>query len=62
VAYLRMTLAGGATLRVNVTAVGQQKFFAFALSKGEELRQWTAYDAAGHQVGSGSPTAQGPGA
>lgn len=62
VSYLRMTLTDGGTVRVNVTAVGQQKFFAFDLRNGQKLRRWTAYDAAGAQVGSGAVTARGSGA
>jgi hypothetical protein len=54
VSYLRVTLAGGGALRVGVTAVGSQRFFAFYLRKGQTMRKWTAYDAAGRPVASGT--------
>jgi len=54
VSYIRVTLTGGGTLRVSVTAVGGQQFFAFYLGKGQTMRTWTAYDAAGKQVASGT--------
>jgi hypothetical protein len=54
VSYLIVTPKGGTAMRVGVTAVGQQKYFAFGLSR--EPRKgdrWTAYDAAGKSVASG---------
>ena len=57
VSYVRVTLADGGALRVRVTAVGGQRFFAFYLRKGQTMRGWTAYDAAGQPVASGTVTA-----
>jgi hypothetical protein len=51
--YLMATLTSGKTVRVPVVTVGDQKLFAFALAKGQTLRRWTAYDAAGHPLSSG---------
>jgi hypothetical protein len=55
VSHLVVTLKDGTALHVGVTAVGKQKFFAFDLSRqpGHGDR-WTAYDAAGSAVTSGS--------
>ena len=52
-----VTLKDGSILRVAVTAVGQQKFWAFSLSQQAEAgSRWTAYNAAGQPVASGSLT------
>jgi hypothetical protein len=55
VSYLIVTPKDATAMRVSVTAVGQQKYFAFRLSrypvKGD---RWTAYGAAGNPVKSGS--------
>jgi hypothetical protein len=55
VSRLVVTLKDGTALHVGVTAVGKQKFFAFDLGRqpGQGDR-WTAYDAAGSAVTSGS--------
>jgi hypothetical protein len=53
VSYVTVDLKGGSTMRVAVTAVGPQKFFAFGLDKGQSAKRWTAYDAAGKPVASG---------
>jgi len=55
VSYLIVTPKGGAAMRVGVTAVGQQKYFAFSLTRAvRKGDRWTAYDAAGKTVASGS--------
>lgn len=54
VRYLTITLTDGAALRVTPVEVGNQRYFAFYLSKGEAMvRRWTAYNAAGKQLASG---------
>ena len=54
VSYLIVTPKGGAAMHVEVTAVGQQKYFAFGLSRRPQKGdRWTAYDAAGKSVASG---------
>jgi hypothetical protein len=53
VSYLMVTLTSGQAFRVPVAVVGGQKLFAFALGKGQTLKKWTAYDAAGHPLSSG---------
>jgi hypothetical protein len=54
VSYLIVTPKGGAAMRVGVTAVGKQKYFAFTLSRAPRKGdRWTAYDAAGKSVASG---------
>ena len=56
VSYLMVTPKGGiAPARVNVIAVGHQKFWAIQLSKNEQMGgHFTAYDAAGKLIASGS--------
>jgi hypothetical protein len=54
VSYVRLTLTDGKTVRLNVVRVGNEKYFAFVLGNGQVLRQWTAYDAAGRQVATGT--------
>jgi hypothetical protein len=52
--YLIVTPKGGAAMRVGVTAVGKQKYFAFDLSRmPQKGDRWTAYDANGKSVASG---------
>jgi hypothetical protein len=54
VRYLTIALTDGAALRVTPVQVGNQRYFAFYLSKGEAMvRRWTAYNAAGKQLASG---------
>jgi hypothetical protein len=54
VRYLTITMTDGAALRVTPVAVGSQRYFAFYLDKGEQqVRRWTAYDAAGKRLSSG---------
>jgi hypothetical protein len=56
VSYLMVTPKGASTrMRVDVTAVGSEKFWAFHLTKNEQMGgHWTAYDEVGRQVASGS--------
>jgi hypothetical protein len=53
VEHLVITLAGGRTIRVPATRVGDQKFFAFAHGRGQHAVRWQAYDAGRHLTGSG---------
>ena len=47
-------MTDGATMRVTPVLVGSQRYFAFYLDKGEQqVRRWTAYNAAGKQLSSG---------
>jgi hypothetical protein len=52
-----VTLKGGGSLRVPAVAVGNEKLWAFALAKGQAVRNWTAYNGAGAKVASGSGVA-----
>jgi len=55
VSYLTITRRDGSTLRAAAIAVGPHKFWAVPLSQAEQSgARWTAYDAAGKAVGSGS--------
>jgi hypothetical protein len=55
VSYLTITRKDGSTLRAAAIAVGPHKFWAVPLSQSEQAgARWTAYDAAGKAVGSGS--------
>jgi hypothetical protein len=47
VSWVVVTLKGGGTLRVPAVAVGNERLWAFALVKGQAVRNWTAYSAAG---------------
>ena len=47
-----ITLAGGGVIRVPAVGADHQKFFAFALGRGQHPVSWQAYDAAGLQAGS----------
>jgi hypothetical protein len=49
-----VTLKGGGSLRVPAVTVGNEKLWAFALAKGQAVRNWTAYNGAGAKVASGS--------
>jgi hypothetical protein len=59
VSYVVITLKDGSTVRAEATAVGRQKFWGVPLSLSQQAdSRWTAYDAAGQAVASGSvPTA-----
>jgi hypothetical protein len=53
--YVIITLKNGRTVRVGVTAVGPEKFWGVGLSgKLQTGARWTAYDAEGKRVASGS--------
>lgn len=55
VSYLTFTRKDGSTLRAEATAVGPQKFWVVPLTQQEQAgARWTAYDAAGRPVASGS--------
>jgi hypothetical protein len=55
VSSVTITRKDGSTLRAAAIAVGPQKFWAVPISQAEEAgARWTAYDAAGKAVGSGS--------
>ncbi len=54
VSYLIVRLTDGHSFRVRVVAVGSEKLFAFALGTGQTVRLWTAYDAAGKPLTSGT--------
>lgn len=47
-----ITLAGGGVIRAPAVRAGSQKFFAFAVGRGQHPVSWQAYDAAGLQAGS----------
>jgi F420-0:gamma-glutamyl ligase len=49
-----ITPTHGRAFRVGVVTVGDERLFAFALGKGQKLKRWTAYDAAGRVLSSGS--------
>jgi hypothetical protein len=49
-----VTLTDGTNSVAPVTAVGDERLWAFALGKGQHLRRWTAFDAAGRQVATGT--------
>jgi hypothetical protein len=59
VAYLRLTLADHATLRVPATLVSGQKFYAIDI--GARIIRWGAYNAGGRELygGNGPPDAVG---
>jgi hypothetical protein len=55
VSYLLITLKDGSTVRADATAVASQKFWGVTLSGSQQAdARWTAYDAGGKAVGSGS--------
>ena len=54
VSYLIVRLTDGRFFRTGVVPIDGEKLFAFALGKGQTLRRWTAYDAAGRGVSWGS--------
>jgi hypothetical protein len=57
VAYLRLRLAGHATLKVPVSAVSGQKFYAARI--GARVIRWDAFNGAGRELygGNGPPDA-----
>lgn len=56
VASVRVTLSDGKAVTTHPVGVGNEDLFAFPVSKGVTPVSWTAYDAAGRQVGAGSTT------
>ena len=53
-----ITLASGQTLRVQAVRVGDQKFFVYALLRGQRSVRWQSYNALRHETGSGRITGQ----
>ena len=51
-----ITLASGQTLQIPAVRVGEQKFFVYALLRGERSVRWQSYNAARHETGSGHIT------
>ena len=51
VATVRIALSSGKTVTVHPVGVGNEDLFAFPTGPGVTPVSWTAYDAAGHQVG-----------
>jgi hypothetical protein len=56
VEHVVVTLAGGGTIRLPAVPVGDEKFFAFAVDRGQHAVRWQAYDGARHEVASGRLT------
>jgi hypothetical protein len=55
VSAVRFSLSGGGTLRVPAVRIaGGGKAYVFAVANGVHLLKWTAFDAAGKQVGTGA--------
>lgn len=54
VAEVRVTRTDGTSSVATVTAVGDEKLWASAIARGRHLKRWTAYDAAGRQVATGT--------
>lgn len=57
VSYLILTWTDGTTVKAPAVVAGRWKYCAFVLAAGGKVvaARWTAYDAAGHKLGSGSP-------
>lgn len=58
VQHVIITLASGQTLRVQAIRVGEQKFFAYALLRGQHSVRWQSYNALRHKPGSGHITGE----
>jgi hypothetical protein len=54
VAEVKVTLTDGTSSLLPVKAAGGERLWAFALGKGQHLKNWTGYDAAGRQVATGT--------
>jgi hypothetical protein len=54
-ASLTVTLTDGSSQKVPVVAVGSEHLWAFALDKGQAVKNWTAYSAANQPLGTGGP-------
>lgn len=57
VRLLRLYLSDGSTVTVHPAAVGRFRIFAYVAGHGQRFTGWTAYGAAGQQLGSGTGTA-----
>src|SRR5450755_1142419 len=51
---LRLRMSDGSSIRVRPVTVGRSKNFAFTVSQGVRFTRWTAYDASGQQLGTGT--------
>ena len=58
VRHVIITLASGQTLRVQAVQVGDQKFFSYALPRGQRSVRWQSFDAVRHETGSSRITGQ----
>ena len=58
VALVKVTLSNGTTATARPVGIGNEDLFAFAIGKGVSPVGWTAYDAAGKQVGQGTVPAR----
>jgi hypothetical protein len=54
VAYVQVKLSNGQTVRARPASVGTERLLAVAVAVAVTDTGWTAYDAAGHQVGAGA--------
>jgi len=52
VRHVIITLASGQTLRVQAVQVGEQRFFSYALLRGQHSVRWQSFNGARHQTGS----------
>jgi hypothetical protein len=53
VAYLRLVRSSGPALRVGTVRVDGYTLFAFANASGNKVLRWSAYTAAGQELGGG---------
>jgi hypothetical protein len=58
VQHVAITLASGQILRVRPIQAGEQKFFSYALRRGQRSVRWQSYNAARHETGWGRITGQ----
>jgi hypothetical protein len=56
VQHVIITLASGQALRIRAIRVGEQKFFVYALLRGQHSVRWQSYNAARRETGSGHIT------
>jgi hypothetical protein len=59
VALVRVTLSDGKTVEARPVLVGNEDLFAFAIPRDVTPISWTAYNASGHQAGTGTVAAGG---
>lgn len=57
VAWLRVSLSNGKTVRVTPVSVGNERLFALWPGAGVTVNEWTAYDAASRAIGGGATVA-----